>query len=40
MEQVFILCNILEQVNEWKTPVHIHFEDFKKNFDLLTYERQ
>lgn len=34
-EQVFILCNILEQLNEWQAPIYIHFADLKKNFDLL-----
>jgi len=29
-EQIFILRNILEQVNEWQAPLYIHFVDFEK----------
>ena len=32
-EQIFILCNILEQVNEWQTTLYINFVDFRKAFD-------
>ena len=35
IEQIFILRNILEQANEWNTPVAIHFIDFEKAFDSV-----
>ena len=34
-EQIFILRNILEQANEWNSPVYIHFIDFEKAFDSV-----
>ena len=35
IEQIFILRNILEQANEWNTPIAIHFIDFEKAFDSV-----
>ena len=35
VEQIFILRNILEQVNEWNTTLYIHFVDFEKAFDSI-----
>ena len=32
-EQIFILRNILEQANEWRAGLYIHFVDFEKAFD-------
>ena len=34
-EQVFILCNILEQGNECQAPLYIHFVGFEKAFDSV-----
>ena len=34
VDQIFILRNILEQVNEWNATLYIHFVDFKKAFDF------
>jgi len=34
-EQIFILRNILEQVNEWQATLYINFVDFEKAFDLV-----
>lgn len=34
-EQIFILCNILEQVNEWQATLYISFIDFEKAFDSV-----
>jgi len=33
--QIFILRNILEQVNEWNATLYIHFIDFEKAFDSI-----
>ena len=38
MEQIFILRNILEQVNEWRAGLYIHFVDFEKAFDSVQRE--
>ena len=35
MEQIFILRNILEQVNEWQATLYINFVDFEKAFDSV-----
>jgi len=35
MEQIFILHNILEQVNEWQATLYINFVDFEKAFDSV-----
>jgi len=35
VDQIFILRNILEQVNEWNATLHVHFVDFEKAFDSL-----
>ena len=35
VDQVFILRNILEQVNEWNATMYIHFVDFEKAFDSI-----
>ena len=34
-EQVFILRNIIEQVNEWQVTIYVNFIDFEKVFDLV-----
>ena len=34
-EQIFILRNILEQVNEWQVTLYINFVDFEKAFDSV-----
>ena len=34
-EQIFILRNILEQVNEWKATLYINFVNFEKAFDSM-----
>ena len=34
-EQVFILRNIIEQVNEWQATLHLTFVDFEKAFDSV-----
>ena len=34
-EQIFIVRNILEQVNEWNATIYIHFVDFEKAFDSI-----
>ena len=34
-QQIFILRNILEQANEWRTAVYTHFIDFEKAFDSV-----
>ena len=39
VEQIFILCNILEQVNEWNATMYFHFDDIKKAFDLVPMHR-
>jgi hypothetical protein len=35
VEQIFILRNIVEQVNEWRAPLYLHFVDFEKAFDSI-----
>ena len=35
VDQVFVLRNILEQVNEWNATMYIHFVDFEKAFDSV-----
>ena len=35
VDQIFILRNILEQVNEWNATLYIHFVDFEKAFDSI-----
>ena len=35
VDQIFIIRNILEQVNEWNATMYIHFVDFKKAFDSI-----
>ena len=35
VNQIFILRNILEQVNEWNATIYIHFIDFEKAFDSI-----
>ena len=37
-EQVFILRNIIEQVNEWQATLHLTFVDFEKAFDSVHRE--
>ena len=37
-EQIFVLRNILEQANEWRAPIYIHFVDFEKAFDSVHRE--
>ena len=34
-EQIFILRNILEQVNEWQATLYLNFIDFEKAFDSV-----
>ena len=34
-EQVFVLRNILEQVNEWQSTLYLGFVDFEKAFDSV-----
>ena len=34
-EQIFILRNILEQVNEWQATLYVNFVDFEKAFDSV-----
>ena len=34
-KQIFILRNILEQVNEWQATLYINFVDFEKAFDSV-----
>ena len=34
-EQIFILRNIIEQVNEWQSTLYINFIDFEKAFDSI-----
>jgi len=38
VNQIFILRNILEQVNEWNATMYIHFVDFEKAFDSIHRE--
>ena len=35
VNQIFILRNILEQVNEWNATLYVHFVDFEKAFDSI-----
>lgn len=35
VKQICILCNILEQVNEWNATMYFHFVNFEKAFDLV-----
>ena len=35
VEQIFILRNILEQVNEWNATMYFHYVDFEKAFDSV-----
>ena len=35
VEQIFILRNILEQVDEWNATMYFHFVDFEKAFDSV-----
>ena len=37
-EQVFILRNIIEQVNEWQATIYMNFIDFEKAFDSIHRE--
>ena len=37
-EEIFILRNILEQANEWRAGLYIHFVDFEKAFDSVHRE--
>ena len=37
-EQVFVLWNILEQVNEWQSTLYLGFVDFEKTFDSVHRE--
>ena len=37
-EQVFILRNIIEQVNEWQATLYMNFIDFEKAFDSVHHE--
>ncbi|KAL9959458.1 hypothetical protein ACROYT_G032784 [Oculina patagonica] len=37
-EPIFILRNILEQTNEWRTGLYVHFVDFEKAFDSVHRE--
>ena len=37
-EQIFILRNILEQANEWRARLYVHFVDFEKAFDSVHRE--
>ena len=38
IDQIFILCNIIEQVNEWQATCYAHFVDFVKAFDSVHRE--
>lgn len=40
VDQIFILRNILEQVNEWNATLYIHFVDFEKAFDSIHRDSQ
>ena len=37
-EQIFMLRNILEQANEWRVGLYVHFVDFEKAFDSVHRE--
>ena len=38
VDQIFILRNIIEQVNEWQATFYAHFVDFEKAFDSVHRE--
>ena len=38
VDQIFILRNIIEQVNEWQATLYAHFVDFEKAFDSVHRE--
>ena len=38
IDQIFILRNIIEQVNEWQATFYAHFVDFEKAFDSVHRE--
>ena len=38
VEQIFILRNILKQVNKWQATLYTHFIDFEKAFDSIHRE--
>ena len=38
VEQIFVLRNIMEQVNEWRATLYTHFIDFEKAFDSIHRE--
>jgi len=38
-EQIFILRNILEQANEWRAGLYVHFVDFEKK-PLIRYSEK
>ena len=38
VEQIFILRNIMEQVNEWQATLYTHFIDFEEAFDSIHRE--
>ena len=38
VEQIFILRNIMEQVNDWQATLYTHFIDFEKAFDSVHRE--
>ena len=37
-EQIFVLCNIFEQVIEWNSCLYLRFVDFEKAFDSIRSE--
>ena len=37
-KRIFILRNILERANEWRTCLYVHFVDFEKAFDSVHRE--
>lgn len=37
-EQVFIIRNIIDQVNEWQATFYVNFIDFKKTSDSVNFE--
>ena len=37
-KRIFILRNILERANEWRTRLYVHFVDFEKAFDSVHRE--
>ena len=40
MGKVFILWNIIEQVNEWKATLYLNFIDIEKAFDSIQVHRE